>query len=164
MESEKGGVSARVRHYLRPVKRHPALVRLSRDHYFGLLLAQQLKHGAAPYKGYPTDTEGKIKFLFSDYEEKLKPHFAAEENILFPAVKNLSPGISSLVEELISEHRKIFSLIEEVNSTTDKKEQLNKIGVLLEQHIRKEERKLFELIQQTMGEKELVELEKKLGV
>ena len=65
------------------MKRHPALVRLSRDHYFGLLLAQQMKTGAAPYKGYPTDVEGKIRYLFQDYEEKLKPHFAAEENILF---------------------------------------------------------------------------------
>jgi iron-sulfur cluster repair protein YtfE (RIC family) len=145
------------------VKRHPALIRLSREHYLGLLLAQQMKHGAAPYKGYPADTEGKIKFLFSDYEEKLKPHFAAEENILFPAVKNLTPQISSLVDELIEEHRKIFLLVEEVKSATDKKEQLNIIGVLLEQHLRKEERQLFEMIQQTMIEKDLYALEKKLN-
>lgn len=149
-------------HYLRPMKRHPGLIRLSRDHYFGLLLAQQMKAGAAPYKGYPTDVEGKIRFLFSDYEEKLKPHFTAEENILFPAVKNLSPEISNLVDELIGEHRQLFSLIESVNSSSDKKEQLNKIGVLLEQHIRKEERKLFELIQQSMSEEKLLEMEKKL--
>jgi iron-sulfur cluster repair protein YtfE (RIC family) len=145
------------------MKRHPALVHLSRDHYFGLLLAQQMKHGAAPYHGYPTDTEGKIQYLLSDYEEKLKPHFAAEENILFPAVKNLSPEISSLVDELVSEHREIFSLIEGVNAASDKKEQMNKIGVLLDQHIRKEERQLFELVQQIMNESELLELEKKLS-
>ena len=145
------------------MKRHSALIRLSRDHYFGLLLAQQMKHGAAPYKGYPEDTEGKIRYLFSDYEEKLKPHFAAEENILFPSVKNVSPEISSLVDELISEHRDIFILIEGVNAADDKKEQLNKIGVLLEKHIRKEERKLFELIQQRLSEDELKELEKNLS-
>jgi len=146
------------------VKRHPALVRLSRDHYFGLLLAQQMKAGAAPYKGYPTDVEGKIHYLFSDYEEKLKPHFAAEENILFPAVKNRSPEISTLVGELISEHRQLFSLIESVNTTADKKERLNEIGMLLEQHIRKEERRLFEMIQQAMNGEELLELERKLSV
>ena len=140
--------------YLRPMKRHPALVRLSRDHYFGLLLAQQMKTGAAPYKGYPTEVDGKIRYLFSDYEEKLKPHFAAEENILFPAVKNLSPEISSLVNELI----------EGVKTSPDQGEQLNEIGVLLEQHIRKEERQLFEMIQQAMGEEELLELERKLSV
>lgn len=145
------------------MKRHPALVRLSRDHFYGLLLAQQMKHGAAPYNGYPADVEGKIRYLFTDYEEKLKPHFAAEENILFPAVKNSSPEISSLVDELISEHREIFSLIEEVNSIPDKKEQLNTIGMLLEQHIRKEERKLFEMIQQSMSEEKLLALEKELG-
>ncbi|MBK5286436.1 MAG: hemerythrin domain-containing protein [Bacteroidia bacterium] len=83
------------------MKRHPALVRLSREHYFVLLLAQQMKADAAPYQGYPTDTEGKIRYLFTDYEEKLKPHFADEENVLFPAVKNITPEISSLVDELI---------------------------------------------------------------
>ena len=123
-----------------------------------------MKAGAAPYKGYPTDVEGKIHYLFSDYEEKLKPHFAAEENILFPAVKNRSPEISTLVGELISEHRQLFSLIESVNTTADKKERLNEIGMLLEQHIRKEERRLFEMIQQAMNGEELLELERKLSV
>jgi hemerythrin-like domain-containing protein len=77
-------------------------------------------------------------------------------------VKNLSPEIFSLVDELTDEHRQIFSLIEDVNSVTDKAEQLNKTGVLLEKHIRKEERKLFELIQQAMSEDELTSLEIKL--
>ena len=81
---------------------------------------------------------------------------------MFPAVKNIAPEISSLVDELINEHREISSLIEGVNSADDKKEQLNKTGVLLEQHIRKEERKLFEMIQQSLGEDALLALEKKL--
>ena len=145
------------------MKRHPALVRLSRDHYSGLLLAQQMKTGAAPYKGYPVDLEGKVRYLFSEYEQKLKPHFADEENILFPAVAKHSSEIASLVNELAKEHRQLFSLIESVSSARDPKEVLNNIGVLLEQHIRKEERKLFELIQQTLSDEELTELERKLN-
>src|SRR5690242_16440394 len=145
------------------MKRHPALVKLSRDHYFGLLLAQQMKAGAAPYKGYPTDLEGKIRYLFSEYEEKLKPHFADEENILFPAARKSSPKLASLVDDLVSEHRQLFKMINDVPASPDKKEALNKIGLLLEQHIRKEERQLFELMQEELGEDELTALESKLN-
>jgi len=145
------------------LKRHPALVRLSRDHYFGLLLAQQMKEGAAPYKGYPTDLEGKIRYLFSEYEEKLKPHFADEENILFPAARKCSPGLAALADELVREHRQLFKMINDVPASPDKKEALNEIGKLLEQHIRKEERQLFEMMQQELGAGELSELERKLN-
>lgn len=144
------------------MKRHPALVKLSRDHYSGLLLAQQMKINAAPYRGYPTDLEGKIRFLISEYEEMLKPHFAQEENILFPLAAKKSPELAALVDELIAEHRQLTSLIESVSDSVHQKEKLNDIGFLLEQHIRREERKLFQMIQETMSEEELGELEKKL--
>ena len=144
------------------MKRHHALVKLSRDHYHGLLLAQQIKTGAAPYKGYPTDLEGKITFLFSEYEQKLKPHFALEENVLFPMAAKKSEELSTLVNELIKEHRQLFSMIENVPRSKDQPQALNEIGVLLEQHIRKEERKLFEMVQQTFSEEEIKVLEYKM--
>ena len=144
------------------MKRHPALVNLSRDHYHGLLLAQQMKADAAPYKGYPTDLEGKIRFLFSEYEQKLNPHFKEEETLLFPQVREKSPELAALVDDLIAEHRKLFALIESVQAAGDQKKVLNEFGILLEQHIRKEERRLFELIQETFSDAELAAFENKL--
>ena len=143
--------------------RHPALIRLSREHNSGLLLAQQMKTGAAPYRGYPTDIEGKIQFLIAEYEIKLKPHFAQEEEILFPKAGNVSAEMATLVEELVSEHRQLHLLIASVSSSPNKNELLNEIGVLLEKHIRKEERKLFEGIQQAFNEAELLALDKALN-
>ncbi|MFZ0733213.1 MAG: hemerythrin domain-containing protein [Candidatus Sulfotelmatobacter sp.] len=95
------------------------------------------------------------------FENEIRIHFAAEEEILFPASRQFAELIS-LVEELISEH---VELRTKFNSARDKKmsaEDLKAFAKLLSIHIRKEERQLFERLQQLMSAEDLTSLGQKL--
>ncbi len=144
------------------MKRHPALYPLSHDHHQGLILAQQLKKGAPQYKGMPDTLEGKKEYALSFYQSDLIKHFKDEEEILFPSVKNKDKEVDRLIAEIISEHRNIEILIKELGQTTDPENIMDKLGWLLEKHIRKEERELFPAIERILTEGELSELKTEL--
>jgi iron-sulfur cluster repair protein YtfE (RIC family) len=91
----------------------------------------------------------------------LKLHFWNEENILFPLVKGKNNKVDELIEEILVEHSKIKNLIVELDTTENYETTLNDLGVLLEQHIRKEERQLFVQIENHF-ETELNEIEGKI--
>lgn len=129
------------------MKRHKSLIALSHDHHHGLRLAQLIKKGAPEYKDLPIDLNGKIKYTIESWDNELRLHFANEENILFPFVKNREPKIDQLLNEIISEHIEIKYLVEELAESSKKEDVLNRLGFKLEAHIRKEERELFPLIE-----------------
>lgn len=145
-----------------PLKRHKALQPLSRDHHQGLVLAQILKKGAPQYKGMPSTIEGKKEYTVLFYSSDLIRHFKDEEEILFPIVKGRNSMVDNLINEIIDEHRKIENLISEIQNTDDFEKILNEFGILLEKHIRKEERELFNVIEKLLSENELSEIEIKL--
>lgn len=129
------------------MRRHESLMPLSRDHHDGLIAAQLLKKGAAKYKGMPEDFEGKSKYIVDFYYNHLVPHFEDEEEKLFPLIKSIDVEIDSMLNEIIQEHNLIKNHIKAVEENTHTIESLDKLGNLLDSHIRKEERILFELIQ-----------------
>lgn len=137
------------------MKRHPALIPLSQDHQKGLLLAQLLKKNAPEYKGLPKDPIGKMNYAKEVYNNELDQHFKEEEEFVFPYLKGRNKEIDELVTEILSEHKilkkNILSLKEGI-SLIDK---MDKIGYLLESHIRKEERDLFEKVPQVLSDGEL---------
>jgi len=137
------------------MKRHPALHTLSHDHHQGLILAQQLKKGAPQYKGMPSTLEDKKEYTLSFYKTELVKHFQDEEEILFPAVKNKNAEVDKLIAEIISEHRKMESLVNELEKTEHLENVLDDFGWLLEKHIRKEERELFVEIEKVLSDEEL---------
>jgi iron-sulfur cluster repair protein YtfE (RIC family) len=137
------------------MKRHPALYTLSHDHHQGLILAQQLKKGAPQYKGMPSTLVDKKEYTLSFYKIELVKHFQDEEEILFPAVKNKNAEVDKLVAEIISEHRKMESLVYELEKTEHLENVLDDLGWLLEKHIRKEERELFVEIEKVLSDEEL---------
>ena len=143
------------------MKRHISLIPLSQDHHHGLMLAQLIKKGAPEYKDLPTDIAGKVKYTKDIWENELKQHFTNEEKILFPVMKGKDEEIDILIEEILEEHIKIKSLVADLNKTENYETTLNNLGILLEQHIRKEERQLFVKIQ-TLFENELNDLEGKI--
>jgi iron-sulfur cluster repair protein YtfE (RIC family) len=146
-----------------PIKRHNGLAPLSRDHHRGLILAQLIKKDAPDYKDLPKTTSDKVKYTIHFYNSELVKHFKNEEDILYPAVKNKSEEIDELFEDIFSEHKKIKQLMALLESGENKSDILNELGVLLELHIRKEERLLFEKIQNLLSEEELTQLEKQLS-
>jgi iron-sulfur cluster repair protein YtfE (RIC family) len=146
------------------MKRHPALYTLSHDHHQGLILAQQLKKGAPQYRGMPATLEAKKDYALTFYESELVKHFQDEENILFPAVKNKNAVVDRLIEEIISEHRKMESLVRELEKTKHLEDVLDVFGQLLEKHIRKEERKLFVEIEKVLTDDELKTISEKINL
>jgi iron-sulfur cluster repair protein YtfE (RIC family) len=83
------------------------------------------------------------------FESDLALHFKAEEESLFPAMRDW-PDASRLISELLNEHRELERSIEQLRGSRDASlaERLNEFADLLEAHIRKEERILFPLYEQ----------------
>ena len=130
------------------MKRHEALAPLSRDHHEALILSQLLKKDAPFYKGLPISVEGKVNYASDFFENNLKDHFEKEERV-FAMVKNIHPEkIGLLVSELIEEHHALSRLFSEIGAKENPIETMNRLGELLNSHIRKEERNLFPLLQE----------------
>jgi len=137
------------------MKRHPALIPLSTDHHQALLLAQLLKKTAPEYKGLPSDPIGKMNYAKEVYNNELDQHFREEEELVFPYLTNKGKEIGELVTEILSEHRILKTSILALKNNIILIDEMDKIGFLLEAHIRKEERNLFEKIPQVLSEEEL---------
>ncbi len=144
-------------------KRHPSLVPLSREHHHGLLLAFRLKHGL-PKTRQPHDSPQEqavdtVRF----FRESLIPHFAAEADILFPAIRAIQPQASTLLDQLIQEHATMRELVNDIDQQLPDGPQLTELlasfGALLERHIRSEERELFPMYEAHVSEAEATRIE-----
>lgn len=144
------------------MKRHPALIPISREHHDSLILARLLQKDAPPYKGLPLDVEGKAVYALDFYKNKLISHFIAEEKIL-PLVKGLNLEIDVLISEILEEHDRFRSSFNAINKQNNMADHLDKLGKDLELHIRKEERQLFPLIQENCSEQVLNTIERILS-
>lgn len=130
-----------------PIKRHPALIKLSHDHHFTLLLGWKIREGLS--KNIPTNRISRyVKFF---YDENLKEHFNEEENTIF----KLLPSDNLHLMQALSEHKTLNKM---GNSVLDSKEKLEEFENLLTAHIRFEERTLFKEIQNTATEEQLQEI------
>ena len=133
------------------MKRHESLVPLSRDHHFGLIMAQQLILGRAtnPHADWPTDRAQQVPRLLAFFASDLRPHFDIEEAHVFPAAgRSVSEG-GRQVQALLADHDAMRAMIRslEADPVTELAERLPAFGHLLKAHIHKEERQLFERMQ-----------------
>jgi hemerythrin-like domain-containing protein len=119
------------------------------DHHQGLVFARKVKRAAA------SGDEDRIRDMWSNveisYRTELEPHFRIEEKHIAPVLEK--HGESKLVKQLDEEHkaiRQIFRL-ESGRTSSD----LNNFAVLLEKHIRFEEREFLETAQKYMNPDEL---------
>jgi hemerythrin-like domain-containing protein len=80
------------------------------------------------------------------FADEIVSHFKAEEEVLFPVIRE-SVGECRLLSELLSEHRKLKTLSERLRGTEVQQllSALSHFADQLEMHIRKEERELFPL-------------------
>lgn len=145
--------------------RHPALVALSHDHHRGLVIAHRLREGLpldpqSPKNDLPT----RIGFLREFFFSHLRPHFLAEEEILFPLILPAITSLQPLIEKLLREHRALESLIKDLEhpDTRDANKMLQEFGSVLEGHIRAEERELFSVIEQEAPEELLTTLTERM--
>ena len=132
----------------KPLKRHPALIPLSQDHHFGLLLSWKIRTGLK--KGIITERiRDYLNYFFLEHLEK---HFQMEEEFLFSFLaKNdlLRKDAESQHQILRKQHKNILGSLEVLE------DDLRRFADELENHIRFEERVLFPYIQTELLEKEL---------
>src|SRR3954451_13639734 len=112
------------------MKRHPALVHLSRDHHHTLVWARRLQRG---------ETDG-----FDEYRRGLTRHFREEEERVFPLLAEFCPEPPDVLGRALVDHARI-------RATPAGPE----LGALLEAHVRLEERELFELLQEVVPDERL---------
>lgn len=126
-----------------PLKRHTTLQPLSREHMGGLIQARSLRQAA--------DRERAERLLaiagFLDaWRSEIRAHLDDEERLLLPLVN--SPALR---ERLLDEHGTLRRLAEECErdpeAVASVAERVRRIGVLLHDHIRWEEREFFEAVQ-----------------
>lgn len=127
-----------------PIKRHKALQPYSREHHQGLLLCWKIRKGLLS-KINPIRIKRYTDWFYTSY---LLPHFAAEEEHIFPVLGN----DHELIKKALSEHRRLNRLFK---SREDLIRNLSRIEDELERHIRFEERVVFQEIQKTASKKQL---------
>lgn len=141
-----------------PIRRHPSLVPLSKDHHEALLLAQVLKRNAPPYRGMPQSPRDKQAYFRARFSTALQPHFRAEEDKLFPLLAGKEKEIDRMIDLLVAEHRQLETFVRDEVGEEQLVDHLDRAGQLLEAHIRREERQLFQWAQANCSAAELEEI------
>jgi len=132
------------------MKRHPALVPLSHDHHRALVAARRLRRAAdAPDAARSEAAAAFLRF----FAEDTIPHFREEEEQLFPSVVEFEETRELLVEALV-EHQRLHGLAARLRHAAANGEHpaevMRELAVLLESHVRGEERRLFPLIERLL--------------
>ena len=143
------------------MKRHESIAPISRQHHSGLLTARLLQLGAPPYKGMPTTPEDKRDYTLNFLQQHLLPHFKLEEDTVFKLAPEISEELAQQTQLLRDQHLQLERLIVALPDATQTElpDRLHKIGKLLEQHIRHEERVFFEQLQQELPDEKLQALQ-----
>lgn len=134
--------------------RHPSLVLLSHDHHHGLALALRCrKQSLGQIK--PMGAEGlrvRAQEFLKFYRDNLVAHFKAEEEVLFPLMRDQAAGCGDMLDQLVREHEQMCRAMPQLEAGTGLAKLIFDLGDLLERHIRKEERELFPLFEAHVDE------------
>jgi hemerythrin-like domain-containing protein len=134
--------------------RNKSLIPLSHQHQRALALCVRIDR-AQPIRSADLEAwQNEIQQLF---DQEIKFHFSAEEEVLFPAAQKF-PELLPLVEELISDHATLRESFLQAEARFMSAENLPAFAQQLSAHIRKEERQLFERLQQLMTKEEIENL------
>ena len=136
-----------------PLERHALLRPVSREHHEGLLFCRRIRRALA--EGH--DPIAQMRSGVAFYHRHLLPHFAIEEEAVFPVLG----GGDALVKRAINEHRRLTRLF---LSTDDPLRNLARIEDELDAHIRFEERVLFPRIQAVATEEQLERIDRLHGL
>jgi hemerythrin-like domain-containing protein len=130
------------------------LIPLSRQHQHALALCVRIGRAQPiPESDLPA-WQAEIEQYFA---QEITTHFAAEENLLFPAAARFQ-ALAALVEELIADHASLRKSFSQAESRRMSAEGLAAFAQNISAHIRKEERQLFEGLQELMNPEDLAAL------
>lgn len=150
--AEGGGSRRGVAMATPPLHRHPALQPLSREHFNGLVQARRLQQAA--------EAEGErgrvIDGFDAAWRDEISPHFDDEEELLGPLSSNAD------AQRLRADHDEIRALVAEILASRERADpaHLRRLGRLLHDHIRWEERSFFPALQESIGAEDLERLDR----
>jgi len=130
------------------------LIPLSHQHQRALALCVRIER-AYPIRN--SDLEVWQREITQLFQNEVAVHFAAEERVVFPAVRRFDELVP-LVEELIADHAELRASLARAGANEMSAIELADFARGLSTHIRKEERQLFEQMQKLMHLDELAVL------
>lgn len=140
-----------------PLKRHPALQNLSRDHHIFLLQSRNIRWLIDGHeRAEPLDNV--VQELLTFWKEVGEPHIREEEEILFPLYLQYAPLAQDDIDSLITDHNWLRDTIQELSNMPRYENTtplLRSLESYIESHVRNEERVIFESIQNTLEEEQL---------
>lgn len=132
------------------MKRDAALVALSHDHHQALAVALKLR------RADEQSADRARSELLAYWEGHGREHFALEEQILFPAFAGYGDPYEPLLARALCDH---VAIRREVDAATGDPGApvgtLQKLGAMISDHVRLEERELFPLIESALPKAEL---------
>jgi hypothetical protein len=139
------------------MKRHPALIPLSRDHHNGLVQGSRLRRAAADGDAAARLAAASDFVEFFRNEERV--HLRDEEEELFPLFLRHVPSPPAPLREARGQHVQLEGFARKLDIAVAagivERETLDAAGGLLDAHIRLEERQLFPLIEVLVPDDEL---------
>jgi hypothetical protein len=129
------------------VKRTPALRPLSRDHLKALIAAKRLREA--------TDAEAARRSFIGFWQPEGRRHFRVEEEVLLPGWALQAPVDRPGVARMLGDHLAIRREALRSEAGEASLEELRELGVLLEAHVRFEERELFPMIEEALDPQSL---------
>jgi hemerythrin-like domain-containing protein len=131
---------------------------LSHQHQRALALCVRIERASPIPQNDIGAWEAEIAHLV---ESEILVHFAAEEQIVFPAAEKFEE-LNALVKQLISEHNGLRTMFAKAQAGDLSSDEILLLARRLSTHIRTEERQLFERMQQLLSIEELGILGSKL--
>ena len=130
------------------MKRHPALVPLSRDHHHVLVIARRLRHATTQ------NAAETARAFLAHWDAEEKQHFRLEEELLLPAyAAHGEPRHPAVIRTLLDDM--LIRSDADRLAATPSLEQLHELGARLAAHVQLEEHELFPLIEATIPDAEL---------
>jgi iron-sulfur cluster repair protein YtfE (RIC family) len=130
-------------------RRHESLIPLSREHQYALMLCLRIHRGLIEHNTDASWLQMKASVAVRFFESELAAHFRAEEEVLFPEMRELS-GAPRIIDGLLEEHEKMKRLVDRLGEPEPDSlgSTLKELADTLEAHIRREERELFPIYEQ----------------
>ncbi|RLD22710.1 MAG: hypothetical protein DRI54_08230 [Bacteroidetes bacterium] len=120
----------------------------SHEHHHGLIFAVRLR------KAHQADAETLKRYIKDFWEDSLDTHFNNEENSFLNYLTDVE-----LKHRFLSEHKQIRDLFKDIDECDDDIVKKSKqFGVLINDHIRFEERILFPWLQENLTSEELKQI------
>jgi hemerythrin-like domain-containing protein len=135
------------------------LIPLSHQHQHVLALCVRIERASPIAEGDLGAWQAEITQLF---RAEIGIHFAAEEQVIFPAARGFAE-LATLAEELLADHVALRESFAHAEARSMSATEMSMFAGHLAAHIRKEERMLFERMQQLMSHEDLTVLGQRLA-